>query len=77
MPLIVIQAGYPEAAPRGYSPDQWKQLMQAWKDIQTELVGLSSNSRLIVAEESGHNIMAEQPEIVIEAIRQVVKAVQH
>jgi pimeloyl-ACP methyl ester carboxylesterase len=29
---------------------------------------------LVIAEESGHNIQIEQPEVVVDAIRQVVTA---
>jgi pimeloyl-ACP methyl ester carboxylesterase len=56
--------------------ERWERLRQALDDIQKELAGLSSNGRLIVAEKSLHNVQAEQPEIVIEAIRQVVETVQ-
>jgi pimeloyl-ACP methyl ester carboxylesterase len=76
-PLIVVQAsGRPETLPRGYSMERWERQRQALDDIQKELAGLSSNGRLIVAEKSLHNVQAEQPEIVIEAIRQVVGTVQ-
>jgi pimeloyl-ACP methyl ester carboxylesterase len=34
----------------------------------------SPNGRLIVAEKSGHNIQVDQPELVTEAIRDVVAA---
>lgn len=76
MPLIVIQADHPQTAPRGISQERWEAITEAWKGIQLDLVSLSSNGRLIVAEGSGHNIMAEQPDTVVKAIRQVVDAVR-
>ena len=45
-------------------------------DLQTDLVGLSSDSTHLMAEKSGHGIIIEQPELVVEAIRQVVEAVR-
>jgi pimeloyl-ACP methyl ester carboxylesterase len=44
-----------------------------WKDAQQIMAGLSSNSRLIVVP-SGHAVHFEQPELVVEYIRQVVGA---
>jgi pimeloyl-ACP methyl ester carboxylesterase len=38
--------------------------------------GLSSNSRLVIATESGHPIQFDQPELVINAIQQVITSVQ-
>jgi pimeloyl-ACP methyl ester carboxylesterase len=38
--------------------------------------GLSSNSRLVIATESGHPIQFDQPKLVIDAIQQVITSVQ-
>jgi pimeloyl-ACP methyl ester carboxylesterase len=46
-----------------------------WKDAQQVMVALSSNSRLVVAS-SGHAVHFEQPELVVQSIRQVVDAVR-
>lgn len=40
---------------------------------QRDALKLSSNSRLIVAEGSGHNIPGERPDILIEAIRSLIR----
>lgn len=42
----------------------------------TALVQQSANGKLVVAEKSGHLIPFERPDVVIEAIRQVVEAVR-
>jgi len=47
-------------------------LRQIWQELQSELVGLSSNSTHIVASHAGHSIQREEPELVIEAIRKLV-----
>jgi pimeloyl-ACP methyl ester carboxylesterase len=44
-----------------------------WKEAQQTMTGLSSNSRLVVAQ-AGHAVHFEQPALVVESIRQVVDA---
>ncbi len=74
-PLVVIRAGgRPSRLPAGMTAEQWRELRQPWEAIQEELVGLSSQGRLVVAEKSLHNVQMEQPEVVVEAIREVVAA---
>jgi pimeloyl-ACP methyl ester carboxylesterase len=51
-------------------------VIQLVQDVQRDLAGLSSRSRHIVAHESGHHIQLDQPDVVIDAIRQVVEAVR-
>ena len=43
-----------------------------WMELQRELATLSPRGKLVVVEESGHFIQLDQPEPVIEAIREVV-----
>ena len=44
--------------------------------LQTELLSLSQNSKQIIAEKSGHFIIIDRPDVVIDAIRQVVQSVR-
>jgi pimeloyl-ACP methyl ester carboxylesterase len=44
--------------------------------LQTELLSLSQNSKQIIAEKSGHFIIIDRPDVVIEAIRQAVQSVR-
>ena len=73
MPLIVLTHGRPWAWPAGYPADN---LEAAWKPLQEQLAAQSPESRLIVAEQSGHFIPGDQPGLVVDAIRQVVDAVR-
>ena len=43
--------------------------------MQNDLANLSTNSTHLIAKESGHSF-AEQPEMVIDAIQRVVRAVR-
>jgi pimeloyl-ACP methyl ester carboxylesterase len=73
MPLVVITSPHKERAadlPAGLS-DQWDEI---WVELQEELAQISSNSTHIMAYESGHFIQQDQPDLVIDAIFQVVEA---
>ena len=70
-PLIVLSRG---GTNPGLSEAQFEQLRQSWDELQQDLVKLSTNSQHIIAEKSGHYIHHDQPELVVDAIRQVVMA---
>ena len=42
--------------------------------MQSELAALSSNSKQVITKQSEHFIQLQQPELVIDAIREVVTA---
>ena len=68
---MVLSAGRAEVSP--LPSEVAEKLNQVRPAMQQELLGLSSNSTHIIAEESGHSIQMEQPDLVIDAIRQVVQ----
>jgi pimeloyl-ACP methyl ester carboxylesterase len=73
VPLVVVSHGLPAAVPG--MPDQaLRDYEAAWQQMQAELAALSSQARRLVAERSGHMVHHDQPELVAEAIRQVVMA---
>jgi pimeloyl-ACP methyl ester carboxylesterase len=45
--------------------------------LQTELLSLSRNSKQIIAEKSGHFVIIDRPDVVVEAIHQVVQSVRN
>jgi pimeloyl-ACP methyl ester carboxylesterase len=45
-------------------------------ELQEDNATLSSNSKFIMVEGSGHDIEVDQPEVVVEAIQQVIEAVR-
>lgn len=75
LPLIVIRHGVPSMF-AGMPAEQAKQAEQVWQELQADLLNLSSNSRLIIAEKSGHGIQTDQPDLVVDAIRQIVDSVR-
>jgi pimeloyl-ACP methyl ester carboxylesterase len=70
LPLIVLRHGIPEVISDNDS--QQVRFEQEWARMQDELAALSSNSRQITAEKSGHYIQLDQPELVIEAILNII-----
>ena len=74
MPLVVLMHGIPFGDPfPGWPADKMEAIMS---DLQEDLAARVPNARLEIATESGHNIHQDQPDLVIEAIRQVVAGVR-
>lgn len=72
LPMVVLRHGPPEVT--GDSSTQQIRYEQEWVKMQNELAGLSSNSKQIIAEKSGHYIQLDQPELVIDSILELIQA---
>jgi pimeloyl-ACP methyl ester carboxylesterase len=72
MPLVVLTHGRPED-PGAPFVEQDERL---WRQLQRELAHLVPGGRLVVTTNSGHDIQHEQPELVLDAIGDVVHAVR-
>lgn len=64
----------------GTAPPLPPPVAEAWRhkyaELQIKLLSLSANSKQLVAEGSGHFIIIDRPDVVIDAIRQVVRSVR-
>lgn len=76
LPLVVISRGLADPLP-GVSASDNQQYEESWQAMQAELVRLSSNSRKMIAKQSGHYIQLAQPQLVVEAIRQMITETPH
>jgi pimeloyl-ACP methyl ester carboxylesterase len=77
VPLVVIVHGISEfGVAVGVDEAIEKQADQNWLAEMAELATQTSQGTLVVAEESGHNIMLEQPGVVIDAIRTILAQVR-
>lgn len=74
LPLIVLSHGHfdPETMGADISAEVIDQYEKVWQELQVELAALSSNGKRMVAEQSGHNIHLDQPQLVISAIQEVL-----
>jgi len=68
-PLTVITAEY-----LTYSSDPTKRVAEppVHREVQANLAGTSSLGKQVLAEHSGHLIQLDQPELVIDAVREMV-----
>lgn len=76
MPLAVLAHGRPFPLPadaQGFTSDELEGSLRAANE---DLATLVPHARFTVASESGHDIHQDQPELVIEAIRQVIAGVR-
>ena len=77
MPLFVLSRAKPVALPPNV-PASFSQAAfeMAWRQGQDRLASLLPDARHVIATESDHYIQIEQPDLVIDAARQVVDAVR-
>ncbi len=71
-PLVVISKGIwtKKEGDEGWSNESLKAESER---LQGELLGLSTQSRHVIAKESGHQVHIDEPELVVEVIRQLVE----
>lgn len=77
MPLAVLGHGKPFSLPadmQGFTSEVLEAFLNAANEKQATLV---PNARYTVASESGHDIHQDQPQLVVEATRQVVAGVHN
>jgi pimeloyl-ACP methyl ester carboxylesterase len=67
LPLIVLVQGVK-------APAMSDERFQRWQKLQLDLTKLSSNSQYIIAQNSGHLIPLEQPDLIVSAVRQLVES---
>jgi pimeloyl-ACP methyl ester carboxylesterase len=72
-PLVDVSAGNLPAVP----PPMAEKQASKYEELQTKLLSLSTNSKRIVAENSGHFVIIDRPDLVIEAIQKVVLAIRN
>ncbi len=74
-PLAVLAHGLAFPLPEGsfFTSEELESYLRASNE---NLATLVPNARFMVATESGHDIHQDQPQLVIEAIRQVVEGVR-
>jgi pimeloyl-ACP methyl ester carboxylesterase len=69
IPLIVLSAGKPDF-------DITQEVIEKLQELHADLANQSPQGVHIVAHESGHAIQLDKPELVIDAIRQVIENVR-
>jgi pimeloyl-ACP methyl ester carboxylesterase len=76
VPLIVISKGRPFQFPPGLPEGLPAAVEKAWTAGQSELAELLPNTPHVVANTSSHYIQIEAPQLVIDAIKQLVERIR-
>jgi len=71
-PLVVVTQGLHDFAQGVSDAARRQQRIDEHQQLQADLLTLSRNSKQIIATHSGHHVPLEEPQAVIDAIRQVV-----
>lgn len=75
IPLVVLSHGRNIVADApGITAAQAARVEDIWRELQGELASRSSQGRLVVAQRSGHFVQSDEPQLVVDAIRDVVSA---
>lgn len=78
LPVRVIARGIQQNLTQfGISKRGNKQIEQSWQIGQREMLKISTNSKFIVAKKSDHMIIHDQPELVIQVIRELISNINH
>jgi pimeloyl-ACP methyl ester carboxylesterase len=64
VPLIVLSAG----KKAHYSAES----QALWNDMQRELIEISSQGELVIAENSAHYIQRDEPDVIVDAVRKLI-----
>jgi pimeloyl-ACP methyl ester carboxylesterase len=73
IPVTVLTAGNFTVLNPGLPPELATALANLFVEEQSRLAGLSTNGKQIIVPETGHNIPRENPQTVIDAIREMVE----
>jgi pimeloyl-ACP methyl ester carboxylesterase len=74
LPLIVVTQGKPGPLIAGLTAEQNAGFARVWRELQEDLSKRSPRGQFRIAENSGHFIQLDEPEIVIKAIRDLPPA---
>lgn len=71
LPVTALEVQYGEEVPKGYTPARWEMFRAGWRAIHEDLSALSTAMQRIPVQ-GEHNVMAEQPELVVQAVRDLL-----
>ena len=68
---------YPEDLPPGVTKEMVEQADTLFMELQQELTDLSTNGTLVLVEDKGHYFQFDQPDVVVESIRKIIKSLNN
>jgi pimeloyl-ACP methyl ester carboxylesterase len=78
VPVTVLRRGKAEPIVPGSELDAeaLQQTEQAWRALQEATAALSADSRIIEAKSSGHTIQLDEPQVVVDAVVDMLRAIR-
>lgn len=76
-PLVTIIGMSYGAAPPEVPREEWERLMQEKIAQKRAFAELSTNSKIVEAKNSGHHVHLEEPQTVVKAVLDVLRAARH
>jgi pimeloyl-ACP methyl ester carboxylesterase len=73
LPIVVLSRTRPEPWPKTISPEKAEKI---WAELQKDFESLSANVRHVAVANSGHYIAIDQPDAVIDAVRDLWERVR-
>lgn len=73
IPVVVISRGKADPLP-GMTDEQAQQYERSWGELQQTLVTTMRAGHHVIAERSGHYVQLEQPELVDQTVRELLRA---
>lgn len=78
LPVTVIsrtgEPGVPADAPYGQPGAEAEEVI--WRELQTEMTGLSSRGHHVISEKAGHNVHLDAPALVVAEVRRICEIIQ-
>lgn len=57
-------------------PELLREVEPIWQSLQSKIADRSSRGKQVIAAQSGHRIIAQQPELVVEAVREAIELIR-
>jgi pimeloyl-ACP methyl ester carboxylesterase len=71
-PVVVVTHGTSVLPPNAGTIEGAAEYELVWQELQAELADRLPNAELVVAEQSGHNIVVDQPDLVVDSVHRVL-----
>ncbi|MEM9361755.1 MAG: alpha/beta hydrolase [Bacteroidota bacterium] len=73
IPLTVITAAYPNGIEWVNTPELEEEYLELHTNLQRDLLNLSTKSKQIIAQKSGHYVTFDEPGIIVDAVESLVE----
>lgn len=76
LPVVVVKRGVAHPPIAGMTPDEMATLDEAWTVLQDDLLRLSTDATLIVAEGAGHFVQRDRPDLLVDVVLATIRRIE-